>query len=84
MQTKIENWCRNNIDKVLHFIVGLLLAQLAYLWVWFLLFPLIAGLGKEFIDKYVRKTGFTWMDTIATWMGAIPIAILLLIDKYIL
>lgn len=84
MQKKIEKWVNMNQDKVLHFQIGMWLSLLAILSWWFLLFPLLAGLGKEFIDKYVRKTGFTFMDTIATWMGVIPIIVVLLIDKYIL
>ncbi|WP_163309133.1 hypothetical protein [Dysgonomonas sp. 521] len=79
MQTKIENWCRNNIDKVLHFIVGLLLAQLAYLCVWFIVLPLLIGIAKELYDKYVRKTGFNWLDIVATALGCMPIGIIYLI-----
>ncbi len=78
-QKKIEGLAILHIDKVLHFVIGLLLAQFAYVWVWFILLPLIIGLAKELYDKYVRKTGFYWLDLIFTISGAIPAGIILLI-----
>lgn len=78
-QKKIEGLAILHIDKVLHFVIGLLLAQFAYVWVWFILLPLFVGLIKELYDKYVRKTGFNWLDLIVTISGAIPAGIILLI-----
>ena len=77
MQEKIETYCRNNQDKVLHFIIGLLLSQLAYIWIWFIAFPVILGLVKELYDEYVRKTGFNWQDLLATVLGVVPVLVII-------
>lgn len=75
LQKKIEN--RIEKDKLIHFCIGLLLAQLAYLWVWFILLPLIVGGAKELYDKYVRETGFNGWDWLATVLGVVPVLIIL-------
>lgn len=77
LQLKIENMIEK--DKLMHFCIGLLLAQLAYLWIWLIALPLIVGVAKELYDKYVRKTGFNWWDLIATVLGVAPVVIILLI-----
>lgn len=77
LQTKIENLIEK--DKLMHFCIGLLIAQLAYLWVWFIVLPIGIGLAKELYDKYVRKTGFNWWDWIATVAGVIPVIVMLLL-----
>lgn len=83
-QQVIENWCRSNIDKVLHFIIGLTISQLAYLWIWFLFLPLVIGLVKEIFDNYSRKTGFNWLDLAATITGCVPVIAVWLINKFML
>lgn len=77
LQTKIENMIAK--DKLLHFCIGLLLAQLAYLWIWFIVLPIVVGIAKELFDKYIRKTGFNWLDVLATCLGCVPIGMIYLI-----
>lgn len=79
IQKKIESLAMLHIDKVLHFGIGLLMAQLAYVWIWFLLLPIIFGLAKELYDKYSRKTGFNWWDWIVTTAGVIPVIVVLIL-----
>lgn len=73
IQSKIENAIPK--DKLFHFCIGLLLAQLAYLSIWFLLLPIIIGTTKELYDKYVRRTGFNWWDWFTTVLGIVPVLI---------
>lgn len=77
LQQKIENIIPK--DKLMHFCVGLLLAQFAYLCVWLLVLPLIVGISKELYDKYVRKTGFNWWDLLATVLGVVPVICIMII-----
>lgn len=76
LQQKIENMIAK--DKLIHFCVGLLLAQLVYLSLWFILLPVIIGIAKELFDKYVRKTGFNWWDLLATVSGLVPVLAVLM------
>lgn len=76
LQTKIENLIEK--DKLMHFCVGLLLAQLIYLSLWFVLLPVFIGIVKELYDKYVRKTGFNWWDLLATVLGVVPVLVILI------
>lgn len=66
-------------DKLMHFCVGLLLAQLMYFSLWFLLLPVFIGVIKELYDKYVRKTGFNWMDLFATVLGIVPVLVMVIL-----
>lgn len=77
MQKKIENAISK--DKLLHFCIGLLLAQLGYLSLWFLLLPILIGTIKELYDKYVRETGFNWWDWTVTVAGVIPVIVVLIL-----
>lgn len=79
VQAKIENAITK--DKLLHFTIGLLLALPACLCWWLIFLPVVVGLAKEMFDKYVRKTGFNFGDLLATWAGAIPVIVILVI-KY--
>lgn len=83
LQHKIENIARIHQDKVLHFCGGLLLALFAILWSWLIILPFIVGASKELLDKYVRKTGFDIKDMLVTWLGAIPVIVVLVL-KYLL
>ena len=66
-------------DKLIHFCISLLLSQLAYLCVWFILVPIGVGITKELYDKYVRKTKFNWRDWIVTVAGIIPVMVILIL-----
>lgn len=77
LQSKIENAIPK--DKLIHFCIGLLLAQLAYLWVWLILLPIFIGFAKEMYDSCIRKTGFDWWDWMATMLGCVPVVIVYLI-----
>lgn len=77
LQSKIENMIQK--DKLMHFCAGLLLAQFAYLWIWLLVIPVIVGIAKEIYDRYVRKTGFSWSDLLATVLGSVPVLVMILI-----
>ncbi|MFV0312268.1 MAG: hypothetical protein ACK5KN_11555 [Dysgonomonas sp.] len=78
-QKKIESLAILHIDKLLHFGIGLLLAQLAYVWIWFVLLPLLIGFVKELYDQFIRKTGFNWLDLYITALGALPVLFVLLL-----
>lgn len=82
LQKKIENSIPK--DKLLHFCTGLLMSLLMILSVWFIIIPIVVGLGKELYDKYVRKTFFDVKDMLVTWMGVIPIMIILIIKNLLL
>lgn len=75
MQSIIENYCRKNLDKVLHFIAGMMLALFVFFWWGFIFLPLIVGIGKELHDKYVKRTKFDIYDILATIAGSIPVLI---------
>ena len=77
LQTKIENLIPK--DKLIHFCSGLMAAQFAYVWIWFILLPIVIGIVKEFYDKYIRKTSFNWFDLLATVLGAVPVLIITLL-----
>lgn len=81
VQDRIENYIPK--DKLLHFCAGLLLSLLMILSVWFIVIPIVIGISKELYDKYVRKTFFDVKDMLVTWMGVVPIMIVLSI-KYLL
>lgn len=81
LQTKIENMIEK--DKLIHFCVGLLMAQLIYFSLWFILLPVIIGTAKEVYDKYVRKTGFNWWDLLATVSGVVPVLVVIVV-KYMM
>ncbi len=59
------------IDKVLHFMAGGWLAAFAPSKLWWvaLLIAFVAGLSKEFIEVYVRKSKFDFLDLTATVLG---------------
>ena len=76
LQSKIENMIEK--DKLMHFCIGLLLAQFAYIDILLLLLPIAVGIAKELYDKYIRKTGFSWGDWMATMLGCVPVVIILM------
>ena len=68
-------------DKLIHFCIGLLLSQLMYFSLWFLLLPVVIGTAKELYDKYIRKTGFNWWDLLVTTLGIVPVLVILILNK---
>jgi hypothetical protein len=80
LQQKIESLPK---DKILHFCTGMLLALPAFLSPWFLLLPVLAGIGKEFFDKYIKKAKFDLYDLAATILGALPVLIILTLGKIV-
>ena len=77
LQAKIVNLIPK--DKLLHFCAGLLLAQLAYVWIWFIVLPFFVGLLKEIYDEY-KYGGFDWRDLLVTTAGALPVGAVILIS----
>lgn len=76
LQKKNENSIQKY--KLVHFCVGLLLAQLPYLWIWFLLLPVMFGFGKDLYDKYVRNTESCYLDWSVTSLGCMSVAVMIL------
>ena len=76
-QKKIEDAIQK--DKLMHFCVGLLLAQLMYFSLWLIFIPAIVGFTKEVYDKYIRKTGFNWWDLFTTILGIVPVLVVLVL-----
>ncbi len=63
------------IDKLLHLLVGFMLASLVTIltkeWYLVLLIPTLIGIGKELRDKWMRKGTPEWWDAVATVVGAV-------------
>ena len=62
------------IDKILHFLAGYAIADLAYhlhpaFGGWIILFAVGAGLLKELYDKYIKKSVFDYKDLVLTITG---------------
>lgn len=62
------------IDKIIHFLAGYAVADIAYQFYpafggWIILFAISAGLLKEMYDKYIKKTMFDWRDLLVTILG---------------
>lgn len=62
-------------DKLLHFILGVLLALSGLHWGWQIavLCNVAGSLGKELFDKYVQKEQFDPLDFLATILGMVPV-----------
>lgn len=57
-------------DLVLHFLAGFFIVTLLQFdWAFAILAVVIIGVGKEFYDKFVRKTMFDWKDLACTITG---------------
>ena len=62
------------IDKILHFLSGYAIADIAYhlhpaFGGWIILFAVVAGVAKELYDKYIKKSVFDWKDLAVTVLG---------------
>lgn len=78
IQSKIED--RIQKDKLMHFIGGLLLSYAMFYSFWCVAIPLVFGLLKELVDKYVRKGKFDIKDLFATYLGVIPNSIVIFVQ----
>lgn len=81
LQTKIDNAIPK--DKLMHFCAGLLLALPAILNIWLIFLPVIAGIGKEVYDKYIKRSKFDVKDMLVTWLGSVPVVVISLITYWI-
>lgn len=50
---------------------------------WFIVIPFVIGICKEFYDKYKKKTKFDVVDMLVTWLGAVPVAIVMVLHQII-
>ncbi len=67
------------LDNILHFLAGGWIACLAPVWYYALLIGLLIGLIKELSDKFIRKTNFDYTEWLATFLGSVVTALVLLI-----
>ncbi len=70
-------------DKILHFIVGLLLSITGIIFTPFILLGYIFAFGKELYDKYTGRGVVEINDIIATLFGAISATIIILLYIYL-
>lgn len=63
------------VDKLLHFAFGGWISCLGGTWYWALLIGFTIGLIKELFDKFIRKSQFSYLDWLATFLGSIVTAI---------
>lgn len=81
LQTKILS--KIGTDKFLHLFAGGWMSCLATNWYYALVIAFIVGLGKELVDKYIRKSSFDYYDWIATFLGGcITAAVLFIIHLF--
>lgn len=82
MKQKVLEFLYRNFDKVLHFSAGMFLSLFVVLSYWFVLLPLVVGGLKELAD-YVMHKQFDITDWFWTFVGSLPIMLLLLL-KFVL
>lgn len=71
---KAQRWLSKNIafDKWLHLIAGIAIAGfLGWSVVSSLVLVIVAGVGKELYDKFIKKTKFDWIDLAYTVGGGL-------------
>jgi hypothetical protein len=57
-------------DKIAHLLGGFTIATVfQFAGGWVVLIAFFAGLIKELVDKYIRKTFFDWKDFVCTGIG---------------
>jgi len=59
-------------DKILHFGINFFIVIITSYWIGLftsVIFALITSVSKELIDKFIRKTFFSWADIIADIFG---------------
>lgn len=86
---KIENWLVNlQLDKLLHFIAGLLITSFFAIVIpftasWCISFAIVAGLAKEAIDEYKNPMSWSNEDLFATVLGGFVIQAFVLIQNFV-
>lgn len=69
------------VDKLLHIAYGGWITALFDNLIAMVFIAIVIGVGKELVDKYVRKSEFDYKDMVVTWLGgAITIIIKLIIN----
>lgn len=82
------------LDDEMHFWAGMLISLFTFILANFLFnqsvsavvafgFATIAGIGKEFYDKYIKKTKFDFRDLVWTLIGGAILPIFFIIFDYI-
>ena len=59
------------VDKLLHLSICGWIVSFIQPILWMILVTIVLGIGKELIDKFIRKTSFDHKDMIWTWSGGI-------------
>lgn len=57
------------VDKLLHFFVCGWIVSFIDSLLYQIIVTIVLGIGKELIDKYVRKTSIDYKDMLFTWLG---------------
>jgi len=58
-------------DKTTHFFAGAWLSLLMPTWYYALILAAILAVGKEVVDKYIRKQTYDVRDMLATFLGGL-------------
>lgn len=58
-------------DKSTHFFASAWICLLMPNWLYALIAAVVLAVGKEVIDKYIRKQAFDWRDVAATVLGGV-------------
>jgi len=77
VQNKIENAVPKDI--LWHLLVGAELSQLAFIDIRLIVVAPLVGLLKELYDKFIRGTGFSFIDWAATAVPVVPTLLIMLI-----
>lgn len=82
IQTEIIN--KYGVDKLLHIAYGGWITAFFDSLITMVFVAIVIGIGKELVDKYVRKSEFDYKDMIAAWIGGAITIIIKLIINYLL
>jgi hypothetical protein len=69
-------------DKTTHFFCGAWLSLLMPTWYYALILAAILAVGKELVDKYIRKTEFSVRDMVVTIIGGAVSAFIICMEQY--
>lgn len=74
----IQNFLINKIgvDKLLHFFVCGWIVSFIDVLIFQIIVTIVLGVGKELIDKFIRKTSIDYKDMLFTWLGGVITIIL--------
>ena len=85
MYNKLISWLNQNVDKIYHFLAGMMICLISYIFLpmWIaVLIVVVAGLLKEVRDK--RSYGmFDWFDLAATILGGLFVFFCLILKLWI-